>query len=106
MNKFFACATLALCISLPALAQSNNASAYPVAPTPGLYQALGEQTGLRSLMGDFVQRAATDPRLAESFKNAKPEHLASQLTAQVCQLAGGPCAYKGPDMQTAHADMA
>ena len=31
--------------------------------------------------------------------------LASQLTDQVCQLAGGPCVYKGPDMKEAHANM-
>ncbi len=104
MNKLLACAALALCFGQHALAQSD-ASAYPVAPAPGLYAALGEQAGLRSLMDDFVKNLAADPRLAAQFKEAKLDHLASQLTAQICQLAGGPCTYKGPDMKTLHADM-
>jgi hemoglobin len=106
MKQLFTCAALALCAlaNSAALAQSN-ASAYPVPPAPGLYLALGEQAGLRALMDDFVQRLAADPRLAAQFKEAKLDHLASQLSAQVCQLAGGPCTYQGPDMKTAHANM-
>ena len=31
-------------------------------------------------------------------------NLAKSLSDQLCQLSGGPCVYKGPDMKTAHAD--
>lgn len=96
----------------PANAQSTDkplapsaASAYPVAPAPGLYDALGGQTGLRTLMNDFVGRLKADPRLAEAFKEANGANLAKQLTDQICQLAGGPCVYNGPDMKEAHSNM-
>jgi hemoglobin len=87
------------------MANATPASAYPVAPAAGLYQAFGEQTGIRALMDDFVGRLKADPRLAEAFKNANAAHLARQLSDQVCQLAGGPCVYKGPNMKEAHASM-
>lgn len=84
---------------------TSNASAYPVAPAAGLYEAFGEQAGIRSLMADFVQRLRADPRIGEQFKNANLDNLASQLSNQLCQLSGGPCVYKGPDMKTTHENM-
>jgi len=85
--------------------QPSNASAYPVAPAPGLYQAFGEETGIRSLMADFVLRLRADARIGEQFKETNLDNLAKQLSDQLCQLSGGPCVYKGPDMKTAHSDM-
>lgn len=85
--------------------QPSPASAYPVAPAPGLFDALGQKAGIRTLMDDFTQRLRADARIGEQFKDTKLDALASQLTDQVCQLAGGPCVYKGPDMKEAHANM-
>ena len=102
-----ACCTL---LAAPAaLAQTapapSKASAYPVAPAPGLYPALGEQAGIRLLMVDFVARLKTEPRFGKLFKETKPEILSERLTEQVCVLSGGPCAYKGASMKDSHADM-
>ncbi|MDO9482901.1 MAG: group 1 truncated hemoglobin [Hydrogenophaga sp.] len=94
--------SMALKATTPA---TSPASAYPMAPAAGLYQALGEQAGIRALMDDFVVRLKADPRIGEQFKDTEGDHLARQLTDQVCQLAGGPCVYKGPDMKEAHANM-
>lgn len=82
----------------------SAASAYPVAPAPGLYEAFGEQAGIRSLMDDFVQRLRSDARIGDQFKNTNLPNLAKSLGDQLCQLSGGPCVYKGPDMKTAHQD--
>lgn len=81
------------------------ASAFPMAPAAGLYQAFGEQIGIRSLMDDFVIRLKADSRIGEQFKDTNAAHLAKQLSDQICQLAGGPCVYKGPNMKDAHANM-
>lgn len=89
----------------PATPAPSKASAYPVAPAPGLYQALGEQAGIRQLMDDFVPRLKADARIGRLFKDTKPALLAESLTEQVCLLSGGPCAYKGASMKDAHADM-
>ena len=84
---------------------ASPASAYPVAPAAGLFDAFGGQTGIRALMNDFVGRLKADSRLADAFKEANSANLASQLSDQVCQLSGGPCIYKGPTMKDAHANM-
>lgn len=89
----------------PMAPQPSPASAYPVAPAPGLFDALGQKAGIRSLMDDFTQRLRADARIGEQFKDTKLDALASQLTDQICQLVGGPCVYKGPDMKEAHANM-
>ncbi len=82
-----------------------NATAYPVAPAQGLYQALGEKVGIRKVMDDLVVRLKADPQIGEQFKKTKSEHLAAQLTDQICQLAKGPCVYDGPTMKEAHGEM-
>lgn len=114
MKKLITLSALSLLVLIgtPASAQSmgkplapSPASAYPVAPAPGLFDAFGGQTGIRSLMNDFVARLKADPRLAEAFREANAANLASQLSDQICQLAGGPCVYKGPDMKEAHSNM-
>ena len=84
---------------------ASPASAYPVAPAAGLYQAFGEQAGIRALMDDFVIRLRADARIGEQFKETNLTNLAKQLGDQVCQLSGGPSVYKGPDMKEAHANM-
>ena len=83
----------------------SDASAYPVAPAVGLYEAFGQREGIGSLMNDFVQRLRADPRIGSHFAETRLDHLASQLGDQLCQLAGGPCTYQGPDMKTAHDSM-
>ncbi len=84
---------------------TSNASAYPVAAAPGLYQAFGELQGLRTLMDDFVQRLKADARIGDQFRNTSAERLSQLLTLQLCQLSGGPCTYEGRDMKAAHAGM-
>lgn len=106
MKKTILIASMALASVLTSLA--TNVSAQTMNATSGhsaLYQALGERTGLVKLMDDFVPRLQADPRLAEAFKNANVANLKSQLVNQICQVSGGPCEYKGPDMKVTHSNM-
>jgi hemoglobin len=111
MKNLLTCFALGLSsLSLLGTAQARtpvpfNATAYPVVPAAGLYQALGERPGIQALMDDMVKRLVADPRIGVHFKKTKPAHLARQLTDQVCQLAGGPCVYDGPTMKEAHGEM-
>ncbi|QCB48329.1 group 1 truncated hemoglobin [Hydrogenophaga sp. PAMC20947] len=89
----------------PQMPVPSAASAYPVAPAAGLYEAFGEEAGIRTLMADFVQRLRADARIGDQFKETNLANLAQQLGDQLCQLSGGPCVYKGPDMKTAHSNM-
>ncbi len=89
----------ALSVALPARAQDA------ATPPDALYQQLGGQPGLVRLMDDFVVRLLADARMNPFFKDVDHPHLKTQLIAQFCQVAGGPCELKGPDMQKAHAGM-
>jgi hemoglobin len=70
-----------------------------------LFVALGGRPGIDALMDDFVPRLVADAQIGRHFKSTNREHLARQLAAQVCQLAGGPCTYEGPAMGPAHEGM-
>lgn len=98
MKKTILIASILLSLATTASAQTMNSS-------PALYQAFGEKAGLVKLMDDFVPRLQADPRLAAAFKNANVVNLKSQLVNQICQVSGGPCEYKGPDMKVTHSNM-
>lgn len=76
------------------------------APTDdALYQQLGAKPGLVKLMDDFMQRLLADPRMNPFFKDVDQAHVKAQLVDQICEVSGGPCKLKGPDMKRAHAGM-
>ena len=95
-------ATVLSGLAATAMAQSTTTT---TTTSAALYIALGEKTGLVKLMDDFVPRLQADPRLADAFKNANVSNLKSQLVDQICQVSGGPCEYKGPDMKVTHSNM-
>ena len=67
-----------------------------------LYQQLGGQSGLVTLMDDFMTQLLADKRMAPFFKDVDHKHVKAQLVAQFCEVSGGPCKLKGPDMKKAH----
>jgi hemoglobin len=94
VSRWFAAAALCLSVCAPLHAQTADDS---------LYQQLGAQPGLVKLMDDFVPRLVADRRMNPFFKDVEPVHLKQQLVDQFCQVSGGPCELKGPDMKKAHA---
>lgn len=70
-----------------------------------LFRAWGGEAGIRAVMQDFVPRLVADARIGHFFKDTNRAHLTTQLTAQLCQVSGGPCVYEGASMREAHQDM-
>jgi hemoglobin len=70
-----------------------------------LYQQLGAQPGLVKLMDDFMARLLADPRMNPFFKDVDHQHVKQELVTQFCEVSGGPCRRRGPDMKKAHAGM-
>ena len=70
-----------------------------------LYQRLGEKPAITAVVDDFVARVAADSRINSRFANANIPRLKMNLVDQICAASGGPCAYTGRDMRTAHAGM-
>jgi hemoglobin len=95
---------LFLAVNLGACASGGREAASP----PSLYKRLGGREGIATVVDDFVANMVADGRVNARFKGMKPPEvvkLKSNLSDQICQASGGPCAYVGKDMKTAHAGM-
>jgi hemoglobin len=88
-----------LCIALLAC---GLALASPASAGDELYEQLGGQPGLVKVVDAFLPRVLADARLAPFFKEVNQDYLKGQLVAEFCQVSGGPCTRKGPDMKHAH----
>ncbi|MFN7964669.1 MAG: DUF4440 domain-containing protein [Acidobacteriota bacterium] len=76
--------------------------------TDSLYKRLGGYDAIAAVIDDFIPRLAGDPQLKRFFGGLSAlsaVHLRQHLVNQVCAAAGGPCAYTGRDMKTAHAGL-
>lgn len=93
------------CALLTSIALLGTAQAQSTPNDDTLYQQLGAQPGLVKLMDDFTVRLLADARMNPFFKDVDHKHLKAQLVAQFCEVSGGPCKLKGPDMKKAHAGM-
>ncbi|MBX3622132.1 MAG: group 1 truncated hemoglobin [Rhizobacter sp.] len=103
MNRFSRTFFRTLCAAL-LCAAAFTGTAHAQADD-SLYQQLGAQPGLTRLMDDFMTRLLADPRMNPFFKDVDHAHVKAQLVAQFCEVSGGPCKLKGPDMQKAHSGM-
>jgi hemoglobin len=77
-------------------------------PEPTLYQRLGGREAIKLVVDDFVATMAADARVSGRFKDldaARVAKLQTNLADQICDAAGGPCAYLGRDMKTTHTGM-
>jgi len=87
---------------------SSSAPPETAASGPTLYQRLGGRENIKLIVDDFVTTMAADPRVNSRFKGldaARVAKLQTNLADQICDAAGGPCAYLGQDMKTVHKGM-
>ena len=96
-------------MAVVAVSLAACASAPPETPAgPTLYQRLGGREGIKGVVDDFVANMAADPRVNGRFKGldaGRVAKLQTNFADQICDATGGPCAYLGRDMKTAHAGM-
>lgn len=92
-------AVAAMCFSL----LSNTAQAADTKDE--LFQALGGQAGLTKIVDDFLPLVLADDRIKSFFTKVDQVKLKAMLVDQFCELAGGPCKYKGRDMYETHDGM-
>jgi hemoglobin len=75
------------------------------AKAPTLYQRLGGFDKLAAIFDDVAPRLATDPQFARFFSGHATDSDIRQrqrLLELLCQEGGGPCAYTGRPLKTAH----
>lgn len=90
---------------------ADSAAAAPAVEAPrSLYDRLGGTTSIASVVDGFVANVAADTRINKFFTHVAKDTSAmkafkQKLVDQICQGTGGPCAYTGKDMKTAHQGM-
>jgi hemoglobin len=70
-----------------------------------LYDRLGGGPAITAVVDDFVGNVAADDRINRYFARTDIARLKNLLVEQICAGTGGPCAYTGRDMKTAHKGM-
>jgi hemoglobin len=71
-----------------------------------LYQRLGGYDAIAAVSDEFIARLASDEeekRFFIGFSSDSKLHIRQLLVDLVCKATGGPCAYIGREMKTAHA---
>jgi hemoglobin len=67
-----------------------------------LYDRLGQKAGITRIVEATVSIWLADDRVKADFDNINLDRLKSRIADQICQLADGPCAYKGRPMAASH----
>ncbi len=97
--------SLALAAPVPAVGQDGAVGEAEVA---SLYERLGGLPAIAAIVDAFMADFTTDPLILANpavRERKSPEntpYITFQVTTLVCQATGGPCAYTGADMRTAH----
>jgi hemoglobin len=68
-----------------------------------LYDRLGGREGIEAVVDDFYDRLVADEALGPFFEGADMESLRRTQADFLCEAAGGPERYTGPDIREAHA---
>lgn len=77
----------------------------PASADETLYDRLGGQSGVKQIVDNAYVLILSDDRVKADFDNINPEHIKPRLATLICQLAAGPCVYKGRPMAAAHAGL-
>ena len=85
---------LALCVLLCACVHR---------PQQSLYDQLGQYQGIDSLVRELIYGIAKDERIKDRYRGVNMEKFKKGLSDYICQLAAGPCEYKGDSMIVVHA---
>lgn len=85
---------------------NGSAPPEPVPTDPkSLYERLGGQSGLGSLVDAFVKNVTANDVLKKRFAKLPKDRLdkfRASLADQLCQVTGGNCSYAGKTMKEAH----
>ena len=67
-----------------------------------LFSDMGGKAGIDRLVDASVDNYLADDRIKAIFDESNIDRIRMELKDQFCQLAGGPCVYKGHNMVATH----
>lgn len=77
----------------------------PLSIAQNLYQQLGKQEGIETVVEEMLYRVGGDDRIAHHFTDVDIMRVHKLISEQICDVSGGPCDYSGDDMKTSHRNM-
>jgi hemoglobin len=89
----------------PSLAVATPAAGASPIRGVAVFDAFHGKAGIDRIVADLIAHLQTDPRVTDIFKASDLVRLQTQLSNQLCFLAGGPCRYDGKTMKAAHQDL-
>ena len=89
-------------VALGVVVNIMYASGAAAAADQSLYEALGGGPGVAKLVDVFADHLFADAQIAPFFTASDPVEVRRRLTAQFCDLSGGPCKTINPDMKKTH----
>ncbi len=78
-------------LTIPAIASDDT-----------LYHDLGGKDGIARIVDDATEEFLSDKRIRATFSDTNMDRFKRMLAAQLCEVSGGPCQYKGHSMYAAH----
>lgn len=70
-----------------------------------LYQQLGGEQGVNSLVDNFIKRIGHDKQIFHFFADSKISHFRQGFIQHLCAISDGPCQYTGDNMVDIHTGM-
>ncbi|MFC6635453.1 group I truncated hemoglobin [Microbulbifer taiwanensis] len=98
-------------LTLTVILVSTGARSAQDTESDSLYQRLGGLVPISVVVSDFVDLLVSNPQInrnpavAAARERAPAPYLKFQVTAQVCEVTGGPCKYTGRNMKESHAQL-
>ena len=74
-------------------------------PTQSLYEQLGGEPAVNAAVDVFYRKVLSDDRVSDFFDDVDMDRQIAKQKAFLTMVFGGPVAYTGKDMRSAHSDM-
>jgi hemoglobin len=87
------------------LIASVNLSACATTSQQTLYDKLGGEQGINTIVGHLVQNIGHDEQVFHYFAEANVDRFKKHLALHLCDISDGPCHYDGDSMQQIHDGM-
>lgn len=95
----FRMVTLAAIVLLGACSSPNTSN------KATLYQQLGGESGVETLVDYFIKGIARDEQVLHYFAKANVTHFRKGFILHLCDISNGPCSYDGDNMVDIHTGM-
>lgn len=87
------------------LMSSITLSACAITSQHSLYDKLGGEAGIDSIVSHLVQNIGQDKQVFHYFAEANVNRFKKHLALHLCDISDGPCHYDGDSMQQIHDGM-